>query len=151
MDWNTTGTVDYVTVSLVPRLLPSFLSHTVCNKKLGRSLGMRLCHCSTGNGTFIQLQQNEQRSPFHTVFSFFCIFPFYQTGTSSLVPSPSRMPLWAWTSGNETTVPQKSLLNCRWPLATTSTVFQSIARDPRLCTEDIKGKTVRNIYFLLVP
>ena len=29
-------------VNLVPRLLPSFLSHTVSDKKLGRSLGTRL-------------------------------------------------------------------------------------------------------------
>ena len=36
--------------SLVPRLLPSFMSRTVCDKKLGRSLGTRLlasmCGCS---------------------------------------------------------------------------------------------------------
>ena len=30
------------TASLVPRLLPSFLSHTVCDKKLGKSLETRL-------------------------------------------------------------------------------------------------------------
>jgi len=32
----------YPLPNLVPRLLPSFLSHTVTNKKLGRSLGARL-------------------------------------------------------------------------------------------------------------
>ena len=40
--------------SLIPRLLPSFLLHTVCDKKLGRSLETRLgitysrvCSCSS--------------------------------------------------------------------------------------------------------
>ena len=35
--------------SLVPRLLPSFLSHTVCDKKLGRSLGTRLAEYTLGH------------------------------------------------------------------------------------------------------
>ena len=41
------GDVYNVQISLFPRLLTSFLSHTVCDKKLGRSLGTRLVQIRT--------------------------------------------------------------------------------------------------------